>query len=58
MSRLRLVIGVAPSVVASAKDGLGRMCRSHWTEYTRALRKASVASKAAEAGAVAPSVAS
>ena len=45
-------------VQASAKDGLGRMCRSHWTEYTRALRKASVASKAAEAGAVAPSVAS
>ena len=31
---------------ASAKDGLGRMCRAHWTEYTRALRKASVARKA------------
>ena len=30
---------------ASAKDGLGRMCRAHWTEYTRALRKASVARK-------------
>jgi hypothetical protein len=40
-------------VQASAKDGLGRMCRPHWTEYTRALRKASVASKAAEAGEVA-----
>ncbi len=30
---------------ASAKDGLGRMCRAHWTEFTRALRKASVARK-------------
>ena len=42
---------------ASQKDGLGRMCKPHWTDYTRALRKASVAIKAAEAGAVAPSVA-
>ncbi|MFN8520264.1 MAG: hypothetical protein U0667_12915 [Chloroflexota bacterium] len=33
-------------VQASAKDGLGRMCRVHWTAYTRALRKASVARKA------------
>jgi hypothetical protein len=33
-------------VQASAKDGLGRMCRTHWTEYTRALRKASAARKA------------
>jgi hypothetical protein len=33
-------------VQSSAKDGLGRMCRPHWTEYTRALRKASVARKA------------
>ena len=33
-------------VQASAKDGLGRMCRPHWTEYTRALRKASDARKA------------
>ena len=24
----------------SQKDGLGRMCRPHWTKYTRALRKA------------------
>ena len=30
-------------VQPSAKDGLGRMCRRHWTAYTRALRKASVA---------------
>jgi hypothetical protein len=40
-------------VQVSAKDGLGRMCRSHWTAYTRALRKASLAKKAAEADAVA-----
>ncbi len=33
-------------VQASAKDGLGRMCKPHWTEYTRELRKASVARKA------------
>ena len=33
---------------ASAKDGLGRMCRSHWTEYTRALRKASIARNAGD----------
>jgi len=39
---------------ASAKDGLGRMCRAHWTEYTRALRRASVARKAAEATEPAP----
>jgi len=39
----------------SVKDGLGRMCRPHWTEYTRALPKASVARKAAEAEA-APAV--
>ena len=31
----------------SQKDGLGRMCKIHWTEYTRALRKAAVARKAA-----------
>ena len=24
----------------SQKDGLGRMCKPHWTQYTRALRKA------------------
>ena len=29
-------------VQPSQKDGLGRMCRPHWTEYTRALRQASV----------------
>jgi len=36
----------------SQKDGLGRMCRPHWTEYTRALRKASLARKAADADPV------
>jgi hypothetical protein len=30
----------------SQKDGLGRMCKPHWTEYTRALRTASLASQA------------
>jgi len=41
-------------VQASAKDGLGRMCRPHWTAYTRALRKSSVARKASEIVATAP----
>ena len=27
----------------SAKDGLGRMCHTHWRQYTNALRKAAVA---------------
>jgi hypothetical protein len=35
-------------VQPTANDGLGRMYRPHWTEYTRELRNASVASKAAE----------
>ena len=30
----------------SAKDGLGRMCHTHWRQYTNALRKAAVARKA------------
>ena len=30
------------------RDGLGRLCKTHWTEYTRALRKAAVARQAAE----------
>ncbi len=32
----------------SAKDGLGRMCHTHWRQYTNALRKAAVARKAEE----------
>ena len=35
----------------SQKDGLGRMCKPHWNQYTKALRKAALARKAAEAGA-------
>ena len=35
----------------SQKDGLGRMCKPHWNEYTTALRKAALARRAAEAGA-------
>ena len=34
----------------SQKDGLGRMCKVHWTEYTNALRKAALARKAADGG--------
>ena len=33
----------------SQKDGLGRMCKPHWRQYTNALRKAALARKAAEA---------
>ena len=33
----------------SQKDGLGRMCKPHWGEYTNALRKAALARKAAPA---------
>lgn len=33
---------------ASQKDGLGRMCRVHWNQYTTSLRKAALARKAAE----------
>jgi hypothetical protein len=36
-------------VQASQKDGLGRMCKPHWRQYTNALRKAAVSRKAAEA---------
>jgi hypothetical protein len=32
----------------SQKDGLGRMCKPHWRQYTNALRKAALARKAAE----------
>jgi len=34
----------------SQKDGLGRMCKPHWNEYTSALRRAALARKAAEGG--------
>jgi hypothetical protein len=32
----------------SQKDGLGRMCKPHWNQYTTALRKAALARKAAD----------
>ncbi|MBI3748047.1 MAG: hypothetical protein HY262_04260 [Chloroflexi bacterium] len=35
----------------SQRDGLGRMCKPHWNQYTSALRKAALARKAAEGGA-------
>ncbi len=40
-------------VQPSQKDGLGRMCKPHWTEYTRALRQAALARKATAAEPVA-----
>jgi hypothetical protein len=36
-------------VQPSQKDGLGRMCKPHWRQYTNALRKAAVERKAAVA---------
>lgn len=38
---------------ASQKDGLGRMCRVHWNQYTTALRTAALQRKAAEGEAAA-----
>lgn len=38
----------------SQKDGLGRMCKTHWNAYTSALRKAALVRKAAEAAPVEP----
>jgi len=32
----------------SQKDGLGRMCKPHWRQYTNGLRKAALARKGAE----------
>jgi hypothetical protein len=43
-------------VQPSQKDGLGRMCKTHWNQYTSALRKAALARKAA-AGRAATDVA-
>lgn len=37
-------------VQPSRKDGLGTMCREHWTLYTRSLRQAARARKADGAG--------
>jgi hypothetical protein len=38
----------------SQKDGLGRMCKPHWNQYTSALRRAALARKAAEAAPAEP----
>jgi hypothetical protein len=35
----------------SQKDGLGRMCKEHWNQYTAGLARDAKARKAAEAGA-------
>jgi len=32
----------------SQKDGIGRMCKTHWNQYTTALRKAATTGKADE----------
>ena len=32
----------------SQKDGLGRMCKPHWNQYTTELRKAAIAAKATD----------
>jgi hypothetical protein len=32
----------------SQKDGLGRMCKPHWNQYTKELRKAALARKAGD----------
>jgi hypothetical protein len=34
----------------SQKDGLGRMCKTHWNEYTKGLAREAKARKAAESG--------
>ena len=41
-------------VQPSQKDGLGRMCHTHWRQYTNALRKAAVARKAETTDVPAP----
>jgi hypothetical protein len=38
----------------SQKDGLGRMCKPHWNQYTTALRKVRLARKADGGAATAP----
>ena len=40
----------------SQKDGLGRMCKTHWNQYTSALRKAALERKAVEVAPDAPAV--
>ena len=40
-------------VQPSQKDGLGRMCKTHWNQYTAGLARDAKARKAAESGTVA-----
>jgi hypothetical protein len=40
-------------VQPSQKDGLGRMCKAHWNQYTAGLARDAKARKAANADAVA-----
>ena len=40
----------------SQKDGLGRMCKTHWNQYTAGLARDAKARKALSAGDVAPTV--
>lgn len=44
-------------VQPSQRDGLGRMCKPHWNEYTSALRRAALARKANTAAEPIPEVA-
>jgi hypothetical protein len=44
-------------VQPSQKDGLGRMCKAHWNQYTTALRKAAAARTAEVATAPADATA-
>jgi hypothetical protein len=37
----------------SQKDGLGRMCKPHWNQYTKELRKAALGRKAGDGGVAA-----
>jgi hypothetical protein len=41
-------------VQPSQRDGLGRMCKPHWRQYTNALRKAAVARRSEAADAPTP----
>jgi len=41
----------------SQKDGLGRMCKPHWNEYTAGLARDAKARKAGEAGDPPPATA-
>ena len=43
-------------VQPSGRDGLGRMCRPHWSAYTRALRAAAGAGTAKAQGGAEPTL--